>query len=218
MYGEEEVAFLRAKDPALGKVMDQVGHIYREATPDMFLALINAIIGQQISTKAHVTVWERFQKMFHPITPESIHATPAEKIQTCGISMKKAFYIKEIAANIADGYLDLSALHSMDDDAVCDRLKQIKGIGIWTAEMLMMFSLLRPDILSWDDLGIQRGLRMLYRHRVITRELFAKYKRRYSPYATIASFYLWEIASGRCEGYVDLAPKNKTREKGKKQL
>ena len=215
-YGDEEINFLKAKDPALGKVIDELGYVYRAVIPDMFMALINSIIGQQISTKAQETIWERFQTMFDPVTPEHIFSLPPEEIQTCGISMRKAEYIREIAANILDGSLDLDLLHTMDDEAVCARLSQIKGIGVWTAEMLMIFSMQRTNILSWDDLGIQRGLRMLYRHRKLTRDLFAKYKRRYSPYSTIAGLYLWRISAGACEGYSDPAPKKAAPKNNKK--
>lgn len=206
-YGEQEIAHLKAQDPALAKVIHAVGQVSREVTPDIFMALVNAVIGQQISAKAHVTVWERAQKMFSPLTPQNIASIPIETLQTCGISMRKATYIKEIALHILDGSLDLSQLSAMDDDAVCERLCKIKGIGVWTAEMLMIFSMQRMNILSRGDLAIQRGLRMLYQHSEITTALFAEYKERYSPYATVASLYLWALAGGACEGYSDPAQK-----------
>lgn len=206
-YGEEHIAHLRARDPALGRVIDEIGPVKREVIPDLFMALIHSIIGQQISTKAQITVWTRMRNLFEPLTPGHIAAIRAEQLQTCGLSRRKAVYIKELAANIVDGRLDLAQLPALDDDAVCRRLSAIKGIGVWTAEMLMTFSLQRLDILSWGDLAIQRGLRMLYRHRKITPPLFAKYKKRYSPYSTVAGLYLWELAGGRCPGYSDPAPK-----------
>lgn len=212
-YGEKEVEHLKSKDLILGRAIDQVGHIDRVVQPDMFMALVNSIVGQQISTKAQATVWARMQNHFAPLTPEHIAAISAEKLQTCGISMRKALYIKEIAETVLDGSLELAHLHRMTDDEVCKRLSQIKGVGVWTAEMLMIFSMERMDVISYDDLAIQRGLRMLYHHRKITPELFAKYKRRYSPYATIASLYLWAIAGGACEGLVDCAPKTEAQKK-----
>jgi DNA-3-methyladenine glycosylase II len=208
-YGEKEIAYLKSKDATLCKAIDEIGLIRREIIPDMFMALINAIIGQQISAKAHKTVWERFQTMFAPVILEHINSIPAEELQTCGISMRKAFYIKEIVSQIVNGSLDLVQLQSLSDDEVCKRLSQIKGIGVWTAEMLMIFSMQRMDVLSWGDIAIVRGLRMLYSHSEVTPELFAKYKKRYSPYATVASLYLWHISAGACEGYVDHAPKIK---------
>lgn len=206
-YGQKEIDFLKEKDPILGKAIDEVGHVQREIIPDLFMALINSIIGQQISTKAQETIWLRFVDMFNPVTPANIASLPVETIQTCGISMKKAQYIQDIAASIMDGSLQLEELEHMPDDEVCKWLCQIKGIGAWTAEMLMIFSMQRPDVVSWDDMAILRGLRMLYRHRKITPQLFAKYKKRYSPYGTVASLYLWRVSHGACEGLVDLAPK-----------
>ncbi|MGI6176373.1 MAG: DNA-3-methyladenine glycosylase family protein [Christensenellales bacterium] len=212
-YTENEITYLKSKDTALGKAMDEIGHVYREVIPNMFMALVNAIIGQQISTKAQETVWARFQTMFAPITPEHIGDMAVETIQSCGISMRKAAYIREIADDIRSGRLDLETLQSMSDADVCKRLSQIRGVGVWTAEMLMIFSMQRMDVLSRDDMAIARGLRMLYHHREITPKLFEKYRRRYSPYATVASLYLWQIAHGVCEGLVDHAPKKSAKKK-----
>ena len=205
-YGEKEKQWLRSRDPVLSAAMDEIGHIHREVQPDLFKALINSIVGQQISTKAHVTIWNRMQERIAPITPENFETLRPEDIQTCGISMRKALYIKSIADTVRDGGLDLTLLPAMTDAEISASLVQLKGIGLWTAEMLMIFSMQRPDILSWDDLAIQRGLRMLYRHRTITPKLFAKYKKRYSPHASVASLYLWAIAGGACLTLKDCAP------------
>ena len=209
-YGDKEIQWLKSRDPILGAAIDEIGYIHRGVIPDLFMALVNAIVGQQISTKAQETIWRRMAERFSPFTAEPLGAAPAETLQACGISMRKATYIKEAADSIVNGGLDLAELHTLPDDAVCARLTRLRGIGPWTAEMLMIFSMQRPDILSWDDLAIQRGLRMLYRHRKITPRLFAKYQRRYSPCATVASLYLWAIAGGACAGMTDPAPKTKS--------
>ena len=208
-YGQRETDYLKSKDPALGRVIDEVGHISRAIIPDMFSALANAIVGQQISSKAQETVWGRFVDMFAPVTAENIAEIPEERLQTCGISLRKASYIKEIAMAITSGSLDLNVLHTLPDEEVCRRLSDLKGIGVWTAEMLMIFSMQRPDVMSYGDLAILRGLRMLHRHRKITPALFAKYRRRYSPYATVASLYLWQISMGTCDWLYDPAAKAK---------
>jgi len=194
-YGEAEIAYLKSKDPLLGAAIDTIGMIERAVTPDLFSALLNAIVGQQISTKAQATIWGRVKEKFTPLTPETIAAATEEELQGCGLSFRKVSYMKNIAADILAGRLDLPALTHMTDEEVCQRLCQIKGIGAWTAEMLMIFSMQRPNILSKDDLAIIRGLCRLYHHRKITPRLFAKYKRRYAPYATVASLYLWAIAT-----------------------
>lgn len=99
----------------------------------------------------------------------------------------------------------------MSDDEVCARLSSLKGLGVWSAEMLMLFSMQRPDILSFGDLAIQRGLRMIYHHRKIERKLFEKYRRRFSPYNSVASLDIWAVAGGAIEGMKDYAPKKKQK-------
>ena len=193
-YGNKELEWLKLRDPVLGNAMYRIGHIRRPVNPDLFTALIKSIVGQQISSKAQATVWARIEERFEPITPKTIDSVSAEELQSCGITMRKAYYIKGIAESVLKGNLDLAQLHKLSDEEVSKRLVQVKGIGIWTAEMLMIFSMQRKDILSWGDLAIQRGLRILYKHRNITPKLFNKYKQRYSPYASVASLYLWAIA------------------------
>jgi len=199
-YGETETAYLKKCDPVLGAAIDAIGHIDRAVTPELFAALMNAIVGQQISTKAQATIWARMQERFAPMTAETINAAPESDLQACGISHRKAAYMKGIAAVVANGGLDLAQLRELPDEEVCKRLSQLKGIGVWTAEMLLIFSMQRPNVLSYGDLAIIRGMKLLYHHRAITPKLFAKYKRRYAPYATTASLYLWAIAGGAYAG------------------
>ncbi len=209
IYGAKEIEHLKSKDKKLGEAIERIGPIKRQAYPDLFPALVQSIVGQQISTKAQETIWGRMQERFQPFTPKVLSGLAVEELQSCGISMRKATYIHAMAHQIAEGNIDLDALPSMSDEEVCRELTKFKGIGPWTAEMLLTFSLQRPDIVSFGDLAIQRGMRMLYRHRKITPELFAKYKRRYSPYGTVASLYLWAIAGGAIPELTDPAPKGK---------
>ncbi|WP_101721570.1 DNA-3-methyladenine glycosylase family protein [Eggerthella timonensis] len=208
-YGEEEVAYLAARDPKLAEVMAAIGHIEREVHPDLFAALVNCIVGQQISTKAQITIWNRVLEAFGEVTPETMAACPDEELQRVGISFRKVSYIKGAAERVLSGEVDLDGLAELPDDEVCRVLSALPGIGVWTAEMLMTFSMQRPNILSWGDLAIQRGLRMVYHHRRITPELFAKYRRRYAPYGSVASLYLWEVAGGAIPGMRDWAPKGR---------
>ena len=209
MYGDEETNWLKSKDKVLAEAIDQIGHINRPINPDLFISLIDCIVGQQISAKAHATIWKRMQDKFgEQLTPISLAQADINDIQTCGMSIRKAEYIKTVACEVYDGSLDLAKLPTMSDEDVKKRLVQIKGVGVWTAEMLMIFSMQRPNILSWDDLAIIRGMRMLYHHRKITPQLFKKYYRRYEPYATVASIYLWEISTGKW-GHVDRQPTKK---------
>lgn len=210
-YGQEEMEYLKSKDKHLAEVIDRIGKIERTVNPDLFSALINAIVGQQISTKAQQTVWKRMHNLLGEITPISILNRSKEDLQGIGLSFRKVDYIRNIAQKVADKELDLEALHGMNDEDLCAELSNLKGIGKWTAEMIMLFSMQRKNILSDGDLAILRGMRMLYHHRKITNEKFQKYWRRYSPYASIASLYLWAIAGGALPEMKDYAPKNKKK-------
>lgn len=216
-YTDEELSCLKRKDKRLAAVIELVGRVERKVIPDLFAALVNSIVGQQISTKAHETIWGKMQSALGKITPESIAALGDEELQRFGITFKKVAYIKSAARKVLSGELDIESLRSMPDDEVCAKLVELDGIGIWTAEMLLIFSMQRRDVLSYDDLAIRRGMRMVYRHREITRELFARYRKRLSPYASIASLYFWAVAGGAVEGMKDYAPQKKeTNGKGGK--
>lgn len=206
-YDEQAIAYLKARDERLAEAIDAIGPVRREVTPDLFAALVNCIVGQQISTKAQVTIWKRLTGAFGDITPEAMAACPDDELQRFGLSFRKVGYIKGAAERVVAGELDLKGLANLPDEEVCRRLSALPGIGVWTAEMLMTFSMQRPNILSWGDLAIHRDLRMVHHHRRITPELFAKYRRRYSPYGSVASLYLWEIAGGAVAGLRDWAPK-----------
>ncbi len=213
-YGAHEIDALKIKDPKLGEMIDRIGPLRRGVTPDLFEALVGSIVGQQISGKAERTILGRMESLVGTFTPERIAAHTAASIQACGMTMKKAVCIKEAARKVVAGEFDLEALRTLPDDEVQSALCTLDGVGVWTAEMLLLFSMRRPDVFSFGDLAIHRGLRMLHRHRKIDRKLFEKYRRRYSPHGSVASLYLWEIASGAC-GLTDCAvsPKIKTKKK-----
>jgi len=207
VYGEKEIAHLKSRDKLLGDAIDQIGRIEREVHADLFAALVNSVVGQQISTKAQQTIWGRMRAGLGEVTPDAILACPEAVLQGYGITFKKAAYIRGIAGSVLDGTLDIGVLHAKSDQEVCETLVRLPGIGVWTAEMLMLFSMGRPDILSYGDLAILRGMRMLYHHRKISLPLFEKYRRRYAPYGSVASLYLWAIAGGQVDGMKDYAPK-----------
>jgi len=210
IYGDVEIDHLKKRDKTLGAAIDTIGAIQREVNTDFFSALVHTIVGQQISSKAQATICDRMENILGEITPQNILACTEAELQSCGISFRKVFYIRGVAERVTDGRLDIGTLYFKSDEEVCKELSALDGIGAWTAEMLMLFSMQRPDILSYGDLAILRGMRMLYRHRRITRELFEKYRRRYSPYGSVASLYLWRIAGGAIEGVKEFtSPKTK---------
>ncbi len=195
-YGEKEMAWLSRADKRMAWAIDKIGKVERTVIPDLFAALTHAIVGQQISSKAQATVWRRMQESLGDITPQAIAATSPEALQSLGISFKKVGYIHNAALQVLTGELDIDALATLSDEEVCARLTRLEGIGVWSAQMLMLFSMQRPDILSYDDLAIRRGLCKLHHLPAIDRRLFERYRRRYSPYGSVASLYLWAVAGG----------------------
>ena len=133
---------------------------------------------------------------FVNITPEKVgHATITE-LQSMGITFRKAEYIKDFCQKIQNGGFDLYAVEHMTDEEAISELSALKGIGVWTAEMILLFCLQRPDIFSYGDLAILRGMRMVYHHREIDKKRFEKYRKRFSPYCSVASLYFWAVAGG----------------------
>ncbi|MGO0060084.1 DNA-3-methyladenine glycosylase family protein [Brevibacillus fluminis] len=193
-YGKKEIEFLTQADQALGEAMKRLGMVERTVIPDLFAALVHAIVGQLISAKAAQTVWERMQSRLGEITPHNLTMQPAELIQQCGITMKKALVIKEIATSIMKGTVRLQELCELSDAEVIKKLMSINGVGRWTAEMMLIHSLERPDVVSWGDVAIRRGMMKLYGLDALTRDQFEAYRRTYSPYGSVASIYLWRIS------------------------
>ncbi|NLS44873.1 MAG: DNA-3-methyladenine glycosylase 2 family protein [Firmicutes bacterium] len=193
-YGEEEITHLKERDKQLGAAIDKIGPVKRRTDSDLFSSVVRHIVGQQISTAAQRTVWQRMCNTLGDITPSSVKAVTVEDLQANGITFKKAEYIKDFADKVLSGEFDIDSLFLKNDDEVIARLSTLKGVGTWTAEMVMIFCMQRPDILSFGDLAIRRGMQRLYGHKKISHVLFEKYRRRYSPYGTTASLYLWAIA------------------------
>ena len=208
-YGVREVDYLKARDRVLGEVIDQVGHVEREVDPDLFSAVVHHIVGQQISTKAQATIWARMRERLGEVNARTVAAADTAALQSAGISLRKAEYIQDFAGKVNSGAFDLQRVAALPDSEAIEALVALKGVGVWTAEMILLFCLQRPDIFSFDDLAIQRGLRMVYRHRKIDRKLFEKYRRRFSPYGSVASLYLWAVAGGAIPGKKDPAPRPK---------
>jgi DNA-3-methyladenine glycosylase II len=193
-YGQTEIDHLKAADPILGAAIDRVGMIRRAVDPDLFSSLMSSIVSQLISTKAARTIWGRIIQQVGEMTPHNLARQPAELIRSCGISMKKATNMLHIAELITAGTFDLEGLGQLPDDEVVNQLSSLPGVGKWTAEMMLIFSMQRPDVVSWGDLGIRRGMMKLYGLETMTKKQFDQYRLQYSPYGTVASLYLWEIS------------------------
>ncbi|HEX2926948.1 MAG TPA: DNA-3-methyladenine glycosylase [Ruminiclostridium sp.] len=193
-YGQNELEYLKRKDKKLGAAMEKIGMIKRQVTPDTFTALVSSVVGQQISSKAAETVWNRLSGLLGSITPESIASAELSAIQSCGMSVRKAGYIKGIADAAIQGIINFDTLHALSDEEIIRKLSSLHGVGVWTAEMLLIFSLCRPDVVSYRDLAIRRGMMNLYGLKELSKERFERCRKRYSPYGTVASLYLWALS------------------------
>ncbi len=209
IYGDEEIEYLKSKDKILGEVIEKIGHIERVTDTDLFSSVVHHIIGQQISTKAQETIWQRLKDELGEVNAENIYKTDISRLQSLGMSFRKVEYIKDFADKVHSGSFNLQDISELSDEEAIKALASLKGIGVWTAEMILLFCLQRPDIFSFDDLAIQRGLRMVYHHRKIDRKLFEKYRRRFSPYCSVASLYLWAVSGGAIPEMKDYAPKKR---------
>jgi 3-methyladenine DNA glycosylase/8-oxoguanine DNA glycosylase len=193
-YGRIEIDYLKRRDRKLGAVIDMIGLIKRETRPDPFEALVMSVVAQQISNKAANAIRGRLHALLREITPHRIAETDVSDMQKCGLSARKAEYIKGIASAAIRGDVDFSRLDEMADEEIIEQLSSLHGIGVWTAEMLLLFSLCRPDVLSWGDQGIKRGMMKLYGLKELKKDRFERYRKRYSPYGSVASLYLWALA------------------------
>ncbi|MNI24733.1 DNA-3-methyladenine glycosylase 2 [compost metagenome] len=193
-YGQEEIDYLKSVDETLGSAITRLGKVERVIIPDLFTALIYAIVGQLISVKAVHTIWGRMQDQFGEISPHHIAAQTADDIQRCGMTMKKAICIQNIAQTIVQGAFNLDELYDLSDAEVIQKLTTLHGVGKWTAEMMLINSMERRDVVSWGDIAIRRGMMKLYGLPSLTKEQFDEYRLSYSPVGSVASIYLWTLS------------------------
>jgi DNA-3-methyladenine glycosylase II len=190
---------LANSDPAIGKLIEAGGPIdperdRRGSRPDPYEALARAIVGQQLSTKAAASIWEKVLAVFGGWTPSPKQLLDVEpqELRDAGLSWSKVGYIRDLAEHIADGELDLERVVELDDAGVIESLTEIKGIGRWTAEMFLIFHLGRPDVFSPGDLGLRRAIELAHGLKEIPDQAEAEaIAERWSPHRTLASLYLW---------------------------
>lgn len=208
-YGSKETDYLKSKDKILSAIIDKIGHIEREIDTDLFSAVVHHIIGQQISVKAQATIWEKMHRDLTAVNAQTVLSAGIPKLQSFGMTFRKAEYITDFADKVQRGEFNLQAVQKLPDADAIKALSALKGVGVWTSEMILLFCLQRPNIFSFHDLAIQRGLRMVYHHRAIDRKLFEKYRKRFSPYGSTASLYFWAVASGAIPDMKDYPPQKK---------
>ena len=189
---------LMRRDPVLATAIKSIGpcRMAERQRKDHLSALIGAIVSQQLSTKAAATIYGRFVALFpegEALNAEAIAAQTDQALRGVGLSGQKVGYMRDLSARIVDGRLQLEALESLPDEAVIERLTEVKGFGRWTAEMFLMFRLHRPDVLPVGDLGIVNAIQRLYRLRKRPDpKRIQKLGEAWKPYRSVASWYLWQ--------------------------
>jgi DNA-3-methyladenine glycosylase II len=187
------IRHLICADAQMAELVERVGAYTLELRTDYFATLIRSIIGQQLSAKVARVIWQRFVELCGEVRPESVLALDEESLRGVGFSRTKVCYIKDLAQKVLDGKLDLETVSSQSDEDIMKALTQVKGIGQWTAEMFMIFSLGRPDIWALDDVGLQRAIKWLHGLSEPPKgDVMKQYGQAWKPYRSVASLYLWE--------------------------
>jgi DNA-3-methyladenine glycosylase II len=188
------IVHLRSRDPVMRALIGRVGPYTLRPQKDRFGMLVRSILSQQISTSAARSIRRRVEALVAPEEPaaENLLRLSTEQFRSAGVSPQKMAYLRDLCAHVLAGSVELTQVGRLDDEAVVEQLVQVKGIGRWTAQMFLMFSLGRLDVFPHDDLGIRTALKNLYRLKDLPdKEASEKIARPWRPYATVACWYCW---------------------------
>jgi DNA-3-methyladenine glycosylase II len=187
------VNHLKKSDPILRAIVERVGPCRMEFGEPEFSSLAEAIVYQQLNGKAAVTIFNRFAALAgEPLAPEGILKLSDQQLRSVGLSKQKSTYLKDLAAKTSAKVLDFAKLPELSDEEVIKHLTQVKGVGVWTAHMFLMFSLRRPDVLPTGDYGVQVAIKKHYKKRKLPKpDVMEKIARPWAPYRSIACWYLW---------------------------
>jgi DNA-3-methyladenine glycosylase II len=191
-YWVQACAHLSRKDRVMKKLIPQFGDAILESRGDAFVTLARSIVGQQISVKAAQTVWDRFAALSRKLTPAGVLKLKVDDMRAAGLSARKVEYLVDLALHFDSGALHVKAWSDMDDEAIIAELVGIRGIGRWTAEMFLMFHLLRPNVLPLDDVGLINGIsRNYFSGEPVSRSDVRELAQAWAPYSTVATWYIW---------------------------
>jgi DNA-3-methyladenine glycosylase II len=191
-YWDRAKRALARRDPALAGIMRRHPRVHLAARGEPFQTLARAIVGQQISVKAAQSVWNRVLEVAPAMTPAEVLAVRRPRLRACGLSDRKTEYIADLARHFAEGAVHPHRWPQMDDEAVIAELVAVRGIGRWTAEMFLMFNLLRPDVYPLGDLGLLRAVRLTYfRGRNVSVSRIRTLGEQWAPWRSVATWYLW---------------------------
>lgn len=192
-YGKLEMEYVSQQYQEMEFLVNKYGHLERGITTDVFSSLVQHIVGQMLSIYVARTLNERLIKCVDKITPQNIIAIEESEIRNCGISSKKAAYIKQLAEDVNSGIYDFDLLNDMSDEEVVQYLTHIIGVGVWTAEMIAEFTLGRLNIFSFGDVALQNGIKKAHGYKTLSKQRFERLRKKYSPYCTAASLYYYAL-------------------------
>ena len=191
-YWAEACAHLSRKDRVMKKLIPQFGDAVLESRGDAFVTLARSIVGQQISVKAAQSVWDRFSKLSRKITPAGVLKLKVDDMRAAGLSARKVEYLVDLALHFDSGAVHVKDWQGMDDEGIIAELVAIRGIGRWTAEMFLIFHLMRPNVLPLDDVGLFNGVSQNYfSGEPVSRSDLREVAQAWSPYSTVATWYIW---------------------------
>jgi DNA-3-methyladenine glycosylase II len=191
-YWPEATRHLAKVDPVLRKLIRKYPEADLKLRGDAFQALARAIVGQQISVKAAQSIWGRFEDCVGKVTAANVVAKEAAALRACGFSGQKVAYVKDLAQRFHAGAVKPRRWKAMGDEAIIEELVAVKGIGRWTAEMFLMFSLARPNVLPVDDLGLQRAMERGYNNgRALTKDRMRRIGAPWAPWCSVGTWYMW---------------------------
>ena len=191
-YWAEACAHLARKDRVMKKLIPQHGDVMLESRGDAFVTLARSIVGQQISVKAAQSVWEKFAKLSRKLTPAGVLKLKVDDMCAAGLSARKVEYLVDLALHFDSGAVHVKDWQGMDDEAIIAELVAIRGIGRWTAEMFLIFHLMRPNVLPLDDVGLINGIsRNYFSGEPVSRSDAREVAQAWSPYCTVATWYIW---------------------------
>ncbi len=195
-YWDDACRHLSKRDRVMRKLIPRFPDARLQSRGDAFTTLARSIVGQQISVKAAQSVWERFAALCPGpstrLAPAAVLALPADAMRGAGLSARKVEYLCDLARHFADGAVHVAQWDGMDDEAIVDELVAIRGIGRWTAEMFLIFHLMRPNVLPLDDLGLLKGISQLYfSGEPVSRAEARELGEGWSPYRSVATWYVW---------------------------
>lgn len=193
-HRDPSIEHLATVDQPLAKLINLIGEYTLNLRTDYYAALLRAIIGQQLSVKVAGAIWSRLACLCQPLNPENILSLDGRILREAGLSHTKINYIQDLSRRVISGELDLATFLRLPDEEVISILTQVKGIGCWTAQMFLIFSLGRMDVLALEDTGLQRAANWLYApDNMPGRAEMQSYGEKWRPFRTVASLYLWEI-------------------------